>query len=167
MTTDLPMTTRIPTTTQPPTTTKLPTTTKPPTTAKPTTTTKVPATTKLPTTPMVTPKPTTKKPAMTTTATPKTTQHPIPTTKPPCGYGDVKDSDKLLAVVKTARGGFKGRRINAKAIEKIMNGKLDAGQIELIKQDKAITVSSNSSYVFPAGTYYFPYPIRFAGFISP
>lgn len=82
----------------------------------------------------------------------------------------MKDSDKLLAVVITNKGGFKGRRVNAKAIESIMKGKLDDKQVLNIGGGGgggATSISTNNSYVFPAGHYYFAQPIRFAGFASP
>lgn len=73
----------------------------------------------------------------------------------------------MLALVITKRGGFKGRRLNAKAIERIMMGKVDEQKMNDIKAGKEIIVSRNNTYVFPAGRYYFPHPMRFAGFLSP
>lgn len=80
---------------------------------------------------------------------------------------DIPNDEQVVALVMTKRGGFKGRKLNAKAIEKIMLNKVNGQQMDDIKAGKAIEVSTNNTYVFPAGHYYFPNPMRFAGFVSP
>lgn len=95
------------------------------------------------------------------------------TSAPPCKKEEkacncgVTEEDKVVALVMTKRGGFRGRRINAKAIEKIMQNKVDNKQMDDLKAGKSIQVSVNNSYVLPAGRYYFPHPVRIAGFMSP
>lgn len=89
------------------------------------------------------------------------------TKKPGCPtlpMADFQASDRLLAVAITNKGYFKGRRISAKAIEAIMRPSLG---VAAVGADKGLTISTNNSFVFPAGHYYFPQPIRFAGFHSP
>lgn len=82
----------------------------------------------------------------------------------------LKDTDEILAVVRTNKGGFKGRRLNTKAIFKIMtgmSGNINSKQLNQLKNEETIKVSTDNSYVFPAGQYYFPRPLRVVGFSSP
>lgn len=111
-------------------------------------------------------------PLLTKSTAPPTPAHKTPdvahrqnSSPPRTKYKEVEESDKILAVVITNKGGFKGRRLNSKAIELIMRGKMGFKQAQ--GTDSAITVSRNNTYVFPAGQYYFPNPIRFAGFVTP
>ena len=82
-------------------------------------------------------------------------------------YKEMKDSDRLLAVVITERGGFKGRRISLKTVESLMRNKLSDIQLDSLRSSGSIAISSNNSFVFPAGHYYFPHPVRVAGFSTP
>lgn len=84
-----------------------------------------------------------------------------------CNYKEMKDTDKMLAVVVTKRGGFKGRRLGLKAIETILANKLTLAQEADLVARKTTEVSTNNTYVLPAGHYYFPRPVRVAGFVSP
>lgn len=100
-----------------------------------------------------------------TTAKPgaKTTQRP----DCQCNYKELKETDKLLAVVVTNKGGFKGRRLNTLAINQIMGPMLDLLQHRQLESRKKIEISTNNSFVLPAGHYYFPRPVRVAGFQLP
>jgi hypothetical protein len=76
-------------------------------------------------------------------------------------FKELEDSDELLAVVKTKKGGFRGRRVSQRFVE---------DQVRLINEhvvpmgDEGYEVPLNNSYVFPPGKYYFPYGAVFIGF---
>lgn len=79
---------------------------------------------------------------------------------------EMRDSDRLLAVVITRDGAFKGRRLSVKAIEDILRSKLSGQQMADLEAKKPVLVSPNNTFVFPAGRYYFPSPMRVVGFAS-
>lgn len=70
---------------------------------------------------------------------------------------DFQETDKLLALVLTDKGEVKSRRLNGKFIQGFMENQAN-------KEPKS--GHCGSSFVFPAGTYILPKPVRVTGFTS-
>jgi len=77
---------------------------------------------------------------------------------------DLKDSDTLLAVVLSKEGRFTGRKLSNKAMVNIMRSTLDIEASKIMNPEKEVVVSADNTYVIPQGVYFFPKPLRVAGF---